>query len=175
MKRHQLPHNQPSLQLGHTREGMPFTLTGSDFARHKHIMGISGSGKSYFLASLALLLFSQGIAFCLIDPHGDLAKLVLTLLAGSDFYSNPRAYDRLWYVDFNRQDAAIAFNVLKQEHITNYKVASNLVEAIHRAFPTSSGATTALDNTIEYSAYVLAECGVPLTQLQRFLLDSSFR
>ncbi len=59
--------------------------------------------------------------------------------------------------------------------ITKWLVTSNLVEAVHRAFPTSSNATTALDNTIEYSAFVLAECGVPLTQLQRFLLDGSFR
>lgn len=167
----------PSLPLGHTVEGNKLVaLDGFNFERHKHIIGISGSGKSSFIASIVVFLLRQGISFCLIDPHGDLAKLVLTLLAGSDFYSNPRAYDRLWYVDFNRQDgAAIPWNVLKQEHISNYKVASNLVEAIHRAFPTSSGATTALDNTIEYSAFVLAECGVPITQLQRFLLDSGFR
>src|SRR5205823_11878534 len=88
---------QPSLQLGHTREGKPFTLTGELFARHKHIMGISGSGKSYFLASLAVLLFSQGISFCLFDPHGDLAKLIVTVLAGSDYFTDLRAYDRLWY------------------------------------------------------------------------------
>src|SRR5260370_107834 len=99
MKQHQWPRNESFLQLGHTREGKPFTLTGTDFERHKHIMGISGSGKSYFLASLALLLFSQGISFCLLDPHGDLAKLILTLLAGSDYFTDLRAYDRLWYVD----------------------------------------------------------------------------
>lgn len=172
----QLRRNKPTLPLGHTVEGNKLVaLDGFNFERHKHIIGISGSGKSSFIASIVVFLLRLGIAFCLIDPHGDLAKLVLTLLAGSDFYSNPKAYDRLWYVDFNRQDAAIAFNVLKQDHIDNYKVASNLVEAIHRAFPTSSGATTALDNTIEYSAFVLAENGIPLTQLQRFLLDASFR
>src|SRR5438876_1763439 len=144
----QLQRNKRTLPLGHTVEGNKLVaLDGFNFERHKHIIGISGSGKSSFIASIVVFLLRQGIAFCLIDPHGDLAKLVLTLLAGSDFYSNPKAYDRLWYVDFNRQDAAIAFNVLKQDHIDNYKVASNLVEAVHRAFPTSSGATTALDNT----------------------------
>jgi len=169
--------SQLSLPLGHTVEGNKLvTLDGISFIQHKHIIGISGSGKSSFIASIAVFLLRLGVSFCLIDPHGDLAKLILSLLASSDFYNNPRAYDRLWYVDFNREDrAAIAWNVLKQDHIDNYKVASNLVEAVHRAFPTSSNATTALDNTIEYSAFVLAECGVPLTQLQRFLLDASFR
>ena len=106
---HRWQPNEPVLKLGHTREGKPFTLTGQDFARHKHIMGISGSGKSYFLASLALLLFRQGVSFCLVDPHGDLAKLILTLLAGSDYFTDPRAYEKLWYVDFKRaeKDAAI--------------------------------------------------------------------
>src|SRR2546421_7354498 len=104
MKQHQWQHNEPSLQLGHTREGKPFTLTGELFARHKHIMGISGSGKSYFLASLAVLLFSQGISFCLFDPHGDLAKLILALLAGSDYFSDPRGFEKLYYIDFKRAE-----------------------------------------------------------------------
>src|SRR6266700_1087435 len=175
MKRHQLPHNQPSLQLGHTREGMPFTLTGSDFARHKHIMGISGSGKSYFLASLALLLFSQGIAFCLIDPHGDLAKLILTLLAGSDYFTDRRAYDRLWYVDFKRaeKDAAIPFNVLNQPYEA-HTIANNVLEATHRAFPVS-GTTTSLDNVMLAASLVLIENNQPITELPRLILDRQYR
>jgi DNA helicase HerA-like ATPase len=112
---------QPVLPLGHTVDGNKLvTLDGISFVQHKHIIGISGSGKSSFIASIVVFLLRQGISFCLIDPHGDLAKLIISLLASSNFYNNPRAYDRLWYVDFNRQDASIAWNVLKQEHITNY-------------------------------------------------------
>jgi DNA helicase HerA-like ATPase len=93
-----LQHNiQPSLALGSTVEGNKLvTLTGFDFERHKHIIGISGSGKSSFLASCAILLLKQGVPFTLIDPHGDLCKLILSLLASSDFFRNPKAYDRLW-------------------------------------------------------------------------------
>src|SRR2546427_12747818 len=102
---------QPSLPLGYTVEGNNVvTLTGIDFERHKHIIGISGSGKSSFLASCALLLLRQSVPFCLIDPHGDLAKLILYLLASSDFFLDPRAYDRLWNADFGRSDAGLAFN-----------------------------------------------------------------
>src|SRR5260370_35361456 len=117
---------QPSLPLGHTIEGNKLVvLDGFNFERHKHIIGISGSCKSSFIASIVVFLLRQGISFCLIDPHGDLAKLILSLLASSDFFSNPRAYDRLWYVDLNREDkSAIAWNVLRQDHIDNYKVAS---------------------------------------------------
>src|SRR5713101_480700 len=45
-----------------------------------HIIGTSGSGKSYMLAHLFLLLHRRGYAVTLIDPHGDLAKLVLSHL-----------------------------------------------------------------------------------------------
>src|SRR5258708_33469092 len=83
--------NKPSLPLGHTVEGNKLVaLDGFNFERHKHIIGISGSGKSSCIAAIVVFLLRLNIAFCLIDPHGDLAKLVLTLLAGSDFYSNPK-------------------------------------------------------------------------------------
>src|SRR5438034_11386378 len=101
LKMHKLQHKpHPSLVIGSTVEGNKLaTLTGFDFERHKHIIGVSGSGKSSFLASCALLLLRQNVPFCLIDPHGDLAKLILSLLASSDFFRDPRAYERLWYVE----------------------------------------------------------------------------
>src|SRR5712691_4129832 len=107
MKQRQLPHNEPFLQLGHTRESKPFTLAGTAFEQHKTISGITGAGKSYFLASLLLFLFSQGFTVLLIDPNGDLAKLIMNLLAGSDYFSDPRGFEKLYYIDFKRaeQDA----------------------------------------------------------------------
>src|SRR6266699_1993567 len=155
---------QPSLPLGYTVEGNKFvTLTGTDFERHKHIMGISGSGKSSFLASCALLLLKQGIPYTLIDPHGDLAKLILTLLASGDFFRHPQAYDRLWYVDFSREDRCVPFNVLNQPY-EPHTIANNLLKATHRAFPVS-GTTASLDNMILASALVLAVHGKPVTAL----------
>jgi len=166
---------QPFLHIGTTSEGESIILTGQEFQRFKWVQGISGSGKSTFLAWIALSLLRLGIPVLLIDPHGDLARLILGLLAASDFFKHPKSFERLYFLDFARKDAAPGFNVLRQEHIHNYKVAQNIVQSIHRAFPTSTSSTTALDNTIEYSAFVLAECGAPITQLQRFLLDAPYR
>src|SRR5215467_6492994 len=108
------------------------------------------------------------------------------LIAGQDFAEIgclylkfaivEKNFSRLQFIDFARRDAVPAFNVLKQEHIDNYKVAQNFVEAIHRAFPTNSGTTANLDNTIEYSVFVLSENGLPITPyLQKFLLGSAYR
>src|SRR2546421_7990117 len=148
-------HKQPSLFLGTTSEGESITLTGQSFPYFIWCQGVSGSGKSVLLAWIVLSLMRMGILVVLIDPHSDLNRLIINLLASTDFY--PRGFDRLHFVDFNRHDAAIAFNVLKQDHLDNYKVAQNILESIHRAFPTSTGTTAALDNTIEYASFVLAE------------------
>ena len=165
---------QPLLPLGHTVEGNKLVaLSGIDFVRHKHIIGVSGVGKSSFLASCTLLVLRQGIPFILLDPHGDLAKLDLSLLASSDFFKNPRAYDRLWYIDFSRTDSAIAFNVLKQPY-EPHTTANNLLEATHRAFP-MSGTTTSLDNMILAGTLALVENGKPLTALNTLILERAFR
>src|SRR6266581_9580476 len=175
LKMHSLQHKpQPSLVLGTTVEGNHVvTLTGTDFERHKHIIGISGSGKSSFLASCALLLLKQGVPFTLIDPHGDLCKLILSLLASSDFFRHPKAYDRLWFVDWSREDSFVPFNVLKQPY-EPHTVANNLLEATHRAFPVS-GTTASLDNMILAATLVLVVNRLPFTALNNLILDSRFR
>ncbi len=166
---------QPFLHIGTTSEGESITLTGQELSRFKWVQGLSGSGKSTFMAWLVLSLLRLNYTVVLIDPHADLTRLILGLLAATDFFKHPKSFERLNFIDFARKDAAPAFNVLKQEHINNYQVAQNFLQAIHRAWPSSSS-TTALDNTTEYSAFVLAECGLPITPyLQRFLLDAQYR
>ena len=167
---------QPSLVLGHTVEGKHlFALSGTDFEKHKVISGITGAGKSFFLASIFLWLFRLGVTVLLIDPNGDLAKLILTLLASSDYFTNPRAYARLWYVDFKRSEkgAAIAFNVLKQDY-ESHTTADNFLDAMHRAFPVT-GTTSSLDNVVLASCLALIENSRPITDLPRLILDADFR
>ena len=55
---------------------LPLNIRRSQANTHWHIIGTSGSGKSFFLAQLFLSLLKQGSPVTLIDPHGDLAKLV---------------------------------------------------------------------------------------------------
>src|SRR5205085_9669186 len=94
-------------------------------------------------------------------------------LLTSDFFSSPKSFQKLWFVDFNRTDAAIAFNVLKQPH-DSHSTANNVLEALHRSFVTV-GTTAALDNTFLAATYVLAENNRPITDIQQLLLDASFR
>ncbi|MGH2495785.1 MAG: helicase HerA domain-containing protein [Ktedonobacteraceae bacterium] len=163
---------QPFLLLGTGNRGQVI-LSGSDFERHKVISGITGSGKSTFLAWIALSLLRQGVGFSLIDPHSDLSRLILQLLMQTDFFSNKKSFEKLLFVDFNRTDAAIPFNILKQPY-ESHTIADNLLKAIHRSF-ISSTTTAALDTTFLSATYVLAQNKRPITDMQQFLLDASYR
>src|SRR5712692_3564253 len=95
---------QPFLFLGTTSEGESITLTGQEFQRFLWVSGLTGAGKSTFLAWIVLSLLRLSITVVLIDPHGDLARLIVNLLTSTDFY--PHGFDRLHFIDFNRKDAA---------------------------------------------------------------------
>ncbi|KPI16185.1 protein of unknown function DUF87 [Actinobacteria bacterium OV450] len=66
---------------------------------HMHVLGKTGSGKSYFLASLFLSLYLAGQPVTLIDPHGDLAQLVLAHLVAQGRLRTPEQRARLIYLD----------------------------------------------------------------------------
>src|SRR2546425_2855275 len=66
---------------------------------HLHCCGVSGYGKSSFIASFIVMLLSQNIPVFVIDPHGDLAKLVLKLLIHLGYFTHPAAFDQLIYLD----------------------------------------------------------------------------
>src|ERR1700730_14090490 len=82
---------------------------------HMHVIGVSGSGKSRFLAHLFLDLYAHGMPAILIDPHGDLARLVLAKLVERGVYRDERASRRILYLDLPgaaQQGRYLPFNVL---------------------------------------------------------------
>lgn len=84
-----------------------------------HVLGKTGSGKSYFLAGLFLSMFDAHMPATLIDPHGDLAELVLAHLTARGIFANPKAYDQLVYLDLPAAAAAgrfLPFNYLQQPY-----------------------------------------------------------
>lgn len=151
------------------------TLEGKQARAHLRVVGVTGSGKSKLLASLILQLLNWGIGVALLDPHGDLCDDILTALLDLGFFTDPRAYERLWYVDFSRTDRFVAWNVLKQPYETHV-TARNLLESWKRAWSgLASGNAANLENVVLASAYALAATGEPLTHMQRLLTDSGYR
>src|SRR3954447_19014258 len=66
---------------------------------HMHILGKTGSGKSYFLAGLFLAMHDLGMPVTLLDPHGDLAELILKQLVARGQYDDSQSFERLIYLD----------------------------------------------------------------------------
>jgi hypothetical protein len=72
---------------------------------HLHVIGKSRYGKSYWLAALFVMLLSRGVAATLVDPAGDLSRLVLRMMIATGYFDTyPDAFSRLVYL--NLPDAA---------------------------------------------------------------------
>lgn len=58
----------------------PIKLTVEDRARHMYVVGQTGVGKSNFLENLALQDMLNGDGFAFVDPHGDTAEKLLSMV-----------------------------------------------------------------------------------------------
>jgi hypothetical protein len=85
--------------------GRPLALTPVDRLRHTLVLGPTGSGKSWLLASMILQDIAAGHGVCAIDPKGDLITDVLARIDDND-------RDRIVVLDASRRDQPIGFNVL---------------------------------------------------------------
>ncbi|MEX2006816.1 MAG: ATP-binding protein [Candidatus Saccharimonadales bacterium] len=58
----------------------PIRLAEADRARHMYVVGQTGTGKSTFLENLALQDMLSGRGFAFVDPHGDTAEKLLSMV-----------------------------------------------------------------------------------------------
>ena len=56
---------------------MPWSIAPRDLLRHAYILGQTGTGKSALLQRLATAHIDAGAGLALLDPHGDLAEVLL--------------------------------------------------------------------------------------------------
>ncbi len=169
---------RPRLHLGHTGPSFlrwPYVLSSREVNAHRHVMGLTGQGKSKLLASIFVQLHLQGVACALIDPHADLAHDVLANLYDRGYFANESGYRRLRYVDFSRQDAYLPFNVLSQPY-EDHAVALHIAEACKRAWAAlADGAAPQFENILLSSALVLIQNRLPITVMPRLLTDKRYR
>src|SRR5687767_8703828 len=144
---------------------------------HMHVLGKTGSGKSYFLAGLFLAMYEAGMPVTLIDPHGDLAELVLTHLVQRGEFAHRAAYDRLVYLDLPaaaRAGRYLPFNYLKQPY-DDSAMAELVAEAARRAWPELAQGAPTFENILKHSVIALRQNGLPLTKLADLLVNKDFR
>ncbi len=145
-------------------------LEGPGITSHKHVIGLTGQGKSKFLAHCFVELVSHGIACSLVDPHSDLADDVLGMLADRGL-----ADDRLLFVDFGRRDRFVPFNVLRQPYPDD-KVASIMVEACKRVWPAlADGNAPMFENVMLAGCHTLIENKLPFAAFPLLISDRTYR
>lgn len=142
---------------------------------HVHVMGAAGSGKSRFLCNYYLSLVEAGIGTTLLDPHGDLAELILCRLVERN---NQDILQSLIYLDFQRaheRGRYLPLNVLRQPG-DRTRVAINVKEAFHRAWPSlANGAAPRFDKLVQNGVKALAAANERLPELGWFLMNPAFR
>lgn len=155
----------------------PVRITPEQARVHMHVLGKTGSGKSYFLAGLFLSFFAAGMPATLIDPHGDLAELVLSHLVAQGVYNDPSAYERVLYLDLPAAAAAgryLPFNYLDQPYDDD-AMQDHVAEVASRAWPELTTGAPTFQNILRHSVIALRQSNLPLTSLADLLTDTAMR
>jgi hypothetical protein len=156
---------------------LSYKLPRKELENHGHVIGQSKSGKSRFLASLYIQLLQAGYSVTIIDPAGDLAKLILATLISMGYFDQPKAFDKLTYLDIpcaERLDLFMPFNVLDSQRPSD-KVASNIKDAFHRAWPELSHGAATFDTLLPDAVMLLHHNNLPLIALHTLLNNEQFR
>lgn len=97
---------------------------------HCSILGLSRTGKSICLASLAYGFFSKGIGTAVFDPHGDLCETILKMI--------PRELmDQVVVVDFGLKDFTPQITIKDNVDITNPgKISDDLSQSMYEVSAT---------------------------------------
>lgn len=135
---------------------------------HIYIIGKTGTGKSTLIENMVVSDIKDGNGVTLIDPHGDLAETILSLIPRERIkdviYFNPAD------IDF-----PIAFNPMEQIHPDFHDlVASGLIAVFKKIWSDFWGPR--LEHILRYSILTLLEHpGSTLLDIPRLLTDRGFR
>ena len=163
-----LKHIKETIQIiGETRCRPPakkFGIYQSDRMYHVVIFGQTGTGKSTLIKQMMSQDLRQGQGFCLIDPHGDLAKEVKILADDKAIYWNPA-------------DPNCPYGYNPITHVSaEYRplVASGLIDALKKQWADAWGAR--MEHLLRYSVLALLER--PKSNLREIIpmfTDKTFR
>jgi hypothetical protein len=151
---------------------LPVYVTPEQISTHMHVIGGTGSGKSYFLDGVLKSLILQGQGLCLIDPHGDLYHRILDFCTYLDREQPERQLARCVIpFDVAETNQIIGFNpVQRNARIMTYQVLA-LMEAIRKVWGQDSFQDTPrLARWLFNAAYGVIDANLTLVQTQ-YLVD----
>lgn len=140
-------------------------------ATHTYVVGQSGTGKSRALESWVMQDALQGRGVGVIDPHGDLfSNLLARIAARKELHNRVVIFDPLdpkWVVGLNPLETIQGFS---QERIALY-----LTDVVIKVWKLSPEETPRMVWLLTNSFLALANLGLTLVDLPRFLVDGDFR
>jgi hypothetical protein len=146
----------------------PFGLTLPDRRLHTYVVGQTGTGKSTLLATMLRQDLEAGRGVGLLDPHGDLAERVLSLVP-------PERADQLLSFNPADTDFPMGFNLLAATTPAERPlVASGAISVFKRLFPDYWGPR--LEYILRNALLAVLEAPAPsLLAVPRVLTDRAFR
>jgi len=150
----------------------------ADLTRHVFVQGVTGVGKSRWLAGLALTLIRRGEGVTVLDPHGDTVRLIFHHLVADGVYRNGEAYARVTYLDLPGGARGGRYVPLAplDPAIATPTAAGRALEALQRAWPALDGTSApAFANAVLAGVSVLHHHKLPLVLLGDLFLDAPWR
>jgi hypothetical protein len=138
---------------------------------HTYVIGQSGTGKSRALESWIMqdILAGQGVG--VIDPHGELYQNLLYRLA-----SRPETWDRIILIDPLDPKWVVGFNpLLSSGSYHPERLALYLTDVAIKVWHIKTSNAPRLVWLLTNSFLALADLGLSLLDLPRFLADNSYR
>lgn len=170
------PANLPKegLHLGHIEfrgEKTEAYIKKEDRFRHQYIIGKSGSGKSVFIANLAIQDIRNGDGVCVVDPHGDLVEDILACVP------KERADDVVIF-DPSDLERPIALNMLESpnEEMKDF-VCGEMIAIFYKLFPPEMIGPMFEHNMRNFMLTLMSDPNVPgtIAEIPRLISDAAFQ
>lgn len=165
------------LLLGTTRtqdRKIPVILPEAARTTHMAVMGLSGTGKTYFLENLIRQDVEHETGLVVFDVHGDLSENLVAYLA-AHCREHPELLDRVALVEPFDIGHTIGFNPLERSGDTNaFFQAQEIAHILRSRWQTHSfGPRT--EELLRSALYTLSVHDLTLVELPRILINQAFR
>lgn len=145
-----------------------FGIKDADRRRHVWAIGKTGTGKSTFIANMAIDDLKKGRGIAVIDPHGDLSEILLNYIPAS------RINDVVYFNPVDRE-RPVRLNVLEVKNPAQRElVVSGIVAIFNKLYGHSWGPR--LEYILRNTLLALSEAGnATLADVPRLLTDRGYR
>jgi hypothetical protein len=155
--------------------GDGMTLAASQRTTHAYVIGQPGTGKSFAMESWAMQDIRQGRGVGVMDVHGDVFYNMLARVA-LRAQIQPQLAERVVVIDPSNPIWTVGFNPLEaMPGVSPERLSSFLADVIVKIWKINPAESPRMMWLLTHTFQALAECGLSLLELPRFLSDRAWR